>query len=443
LPDSFGRERNHWRFKTLRGNEEGSPDAVTEDSTESSDFSQAGSLRIRAVALAIVLAVAFALTLNRGFAGQIQHDVFFSLTLAGCTLIFLSVRSWREFPQVVGVGLLLGAVQVLALKSPVRVLPAFAFLGLGSLVLLAARRIWSTAEERQLLQDATLPPLLFLLLGYVGSGPLEMTARLHPKTLDWFLYSFDQSLGVQLSFKLGQLVLPSHLLTRVMVVAYYGLPLVIMFTYARQLLRNRKLAMTAFLAFVIAGPLGVVFYNLVPAGGPGNLFGSQYPFDPLTTEQLRQLPIQALVIPGPRNAFPSLHLAWALLVWWYSEGLSRWSKALFVVFLVGTVFSTLCLGEHYFVDLVAAFPFALMIQAACALNVSNLSTRTLVPLGTGAMLMVGWMVLLRWGLPLMWINPLVPWVLVAGTISLTILLQRRLRPLLPSPPAGARSLEGL
>lgn len=395
------------------------------------------------MALATVLVVAFFLTLNRGFAGQIEHDAFFSLTLAGCTLVFLSVRPRREFPQAVGLGLLLGALQIFALKIPFKVLSAFAFLGLGSLLLLAARRIWSSAAERRLLQDATLPPLLLLILGYVGSGPLEMTARLRPKTLDWYLYSFDQSLGVQLSFKLGQLVLPSHLLTRVMVVAYYGLPLVIMFTYARQLVRNRRLAMTAFLAFVIAGPLGVVFYNLIPAGGPRNLFGSQYPFHPLTTEQLKQLPIQALVIPGPRNAFPSLHLAWALLVWWYSEGLSRWSRTVFFLFLVGTVFATLCLGEHYFVDLVTAFPFALMIQAACALNVSHSNTRSIVPLVTGAMLMVGWMVLLRWGLPLVWINPAVPWLLVAGTISLTVVLQRRLRPLLSGPPVGGASLGGL
>lgn len=391
------------------------------------------------MALAIVLAIAVGLALTRGFAEQIERDIFFALTLAGCTLIFLSVRSWREFPQAIGVGFILGGLQMIVLKTPFRVLPAFAFLGLGSLVLLAVKRIWSNGDDR-LLQDATLPPILFLILGYLGSGPLVMTARLHPKTLDWFLYSFDQSLGLQLSFKLGQIVLPSHLLTRVIVVAYYSLPLAIMFTYARQLVRNRKLAMTAFLAFVIAGPLGVVFYNLVPAGGPRNLFGSEFPFHPLTTEQLRQISIEPLMIPGPRNAFPSLHLAWALLVWWYSAGLSRWTKAVFIAFLVGTVISTLSLGEHYFVDLVTAFPFALMIFAACGLNASQSNMRRIVSLITGAMLMVGWMVLLRWGLPLVWINPAVPWLLIVGTIVVTVVLQRRLHPLLPNPTVDARCL---
>ena len=392
------------------------------------------------MAVAIVLAIGLGLALTRGFAEQIERDIFFALTLAGCTLILLSVRSWREFPQAIGVGFVLGGLQMIVLKTPFRVLPAFAFLGLGSLVLLAVKRIWSNGDDRQLLQDATLPPILFLILGYLGSGPLVMTARLHPKTLDWFLYSFDQSLGVQLSFWLGQIVLPSHLLTRVIVVAYYSLPLAIMFTYARQLVRNRKLAMTAFLAFVIAGPLGVVFYNLVPAGGPRNLFGSEFPLHPLTTEQLRQMSIQSLVIPGPRNAFPSLHLAWALLVWWYSDGLSRWTKAVFIAFLVGTVISTLSLGEHYFVDLVTAFPFALMIFAACGLNASQSNMRRIVSLITGAMLMVGWMVVLRWGLPLVWINPAIPWLLIVGTIVVTVVLQRRLHLLLPKPTVDARCL---
>jgi hypothetical protein len=189
--------------------------------------------------------------------------------------------------------------------------------------------------------------------------------------------------------------------------------------------------MAAFLAFVIAGPLGVVFYNLVPAGGPLNLFGSKYPYDPLTVEQLRHLPIQALTIGGPRNAFPSLHLGWALLTWWYSEGLSRWERVACFSFLVGTVIATLGLGEHYFVDLVTAFPLA--IQAACTPNVPISNARRVIPLIAGVAMMLGWMLLLRWGLSLFWINPIIPWSMTAFTIWLTLSLQARLRPLSLNP----------
>jgi hypothetical protein len=145
-----------------------------------------------------------------------------------------------------GTGLVLVGLQLAVLRAPLKALPAFALLGLSSLLLLAVRRIWSSGQERQLLYDSLVPPLLFLLLGYFGSGPLALVGRLHPKTLDLFLYSFDQSLGVQLSFKVGQVVLASHLLTRVTLGVYYMLPLVIMFTYARLLVRDRSLAMMAF-----------------------------------------------------------------------------------------------------------------------------------------------------------------------------------------------------
>lgn len=370
------------------------------------------------------------LALNRGFYEQITDNIFFSLTLAGCAIVFLSVRPLREFPQVVGVAVVLCGLHLAVLKVPPKALPAGALLGLSSLVLLVVRRIGSSGQQRQLLQDALVPPLLFLLLGYFGSGPLALTAHLHPKTLDLFLYSFDQSLGVQLSFKVGQVVLASGLLTHTMLGVYYMLPLVIMFTYARLLVRGRTLAMMAFLAFVVAGPVGVVFYNLIPGCGPGYLMGSKFPFEVLSTQQLRQLPLEVLPVAGARNAFPSLHLGWALLAWWYSKRLSRGTRLAMAIFFIGTVFATLGIGEHYFVDLVAAFPFALMIYAACALNVPISTPRRIVALGAGLGMMMGWVVVLRWGLPAMWISPVIPWLLVTATIVLTLFLLARLRPLL-------------
>ncbi len=403
--------------------------------TEGSESNLAADRKIPAfasgAAILVCAVIVCALTLNRSFYDQISRDIFFALTLAGCTIVFLSVRPLREFPQAVGITLVLVGMQFAILKVPFKILPASALLGLSSLFLLAVRGIGlgghGAGRERQLLYDAFVPPLLFLLLGYFGSGPLALTFRLHPKTLDLFLYSFDQSLGVQLSFKVGQVVLSSHLLTRIMLGVYYMLPLAIMFTYARLLVRDRTLAMTAFLAFLIAGPVGVVFYNLIPGCGPGCLMGGKYPFEMFSTQQLRQMPLQSLLEGGARNAFPSLHLGWALLALWHTECLSRRARIAMAIFFVGTVFATLGLGEHYFVDLVAAFPFALMIQAACALKIPIANPRRMVPLVAGFGLMVGWVAVLRWGLPVVWISRVLPWLLVAGTIAVTLILQARLR----------------
>jgi hypothetical protein len=54
-----------------------------------------------------------------------------------------------------------------------------------------------------------------------------------------------------------------------------------------------------------------------------------------------------------------------------------------------------------------------------------------------------WVLLLRWGLladwgELIWVSPVIPWLLVAGTIFVSLWLQVRLRPLLFDPVDGAR-----
>jgi PAP2 superfamily len=416
---------------------------VMEDLTQDLQSKLLRSRAGRAVAQAVVVTATCALAVSPGFHAQIADNTFFSLTLAGCTIVFLSVRPLRDVPQVVFVWLPLVGLELAVLRVPLRILPALALLGLSSLFVLTVRRIWSSGTDRRLLHDALVPPLLFLLLGYFGSGPLELVSRLHPKTLDLFLYSFDQSLGVQLSFKVGQIVVTWHPLTRAALGLYYALPLVIIFTYARLLVRDRNLAMMAFLAFVIAGPVGVVFYNMVPACGPGYLMGTGFPFEMLPASHLSQFPLEALPVAGARNAFPSLHLGWALLALWYSECLSRRTRVAMAIFAVGTVFATLGLGEHYFVDLVAAFPFALILYAASALNVPITNRCRIAALVAGVAMLMSWVVLLRWGRALLWlnsfwVNSFVSWALVAGSISTSLFLRARLRPLLFAPVDQAR-----
>jgi hypothetical protein len=395
--------------------------------THALDSKLTGTRWIAATALAVVLLTVSAAALNRSFCEQIEGSIFLSLTLASCAAVFLSVRPLREVPQLVCVALFLLGLQHFVLKNPPRPLPALALLGLGSLLLLAVRRLWSAGKEEQLLHDSVVPPLLFVLLGYFGSTPLAIIDRLHPRTLDLYLCSFDQSLGLQLSLIVGRVVLPSPLLTRTALVGYCVLPIAIMFAYGQLLPRQRSLAMAAFLASIVAAPAAFVSYNLIPACGPVYLLGSRFPLAPLPTAQLTHWPLEAVSVSGPRNAFPSLHLGWALLLWWYAERLSLPAKIILAVFLAGTVFATLGLGEHYFVDLVVAFPFALTIQAACALNVPLSNKRRSAPLVAGLVLMLGWVVLLKWGLPLVWINPTIPWLLVVATIGLTLFLQARLR----------------
>jgi hypothetical protein len=120
-------------------------------------------------------------------------------------------------------------------------------------------------------------------------------------------------------------------------------------------------------------------------------------------------------------------MAWVLLAWWNSKGLSRWIRVIALAFVIFTVFATMGIGEHYFVDLVVAFPFALMVQALCwyRLPFQNGSRRQAFLFGTFASL--AWMALVSFATPFFWISPVIPWAMVIGTVSISIFLMHHLQ----------------
>jgi membrane-associated phospholipid phosphatase len=93
---------------------------------------------------------------------------------------------------------------------------------------------------------------------------------------------------------------------------------------------------------LLAGGIGCwFFYWLFPAIGPG-WYDWLHP---------------AAVAPAPRNCMPSMHMAWALLV---AVNARHWGlKITFSIYAAMMAFATLGLGEHYFIDLLAAVPYAI------------------------------------------------------------------------------------
>jgi PAP2 superfamily len=176
----------------------------------------------------------------------------------------------------------------------------------------------------------------------------------------------------------------------------------------------------------VTGPLGVMFYNMLPACGPIHLFGGAFPWHPLVAADARRLRVVPILLKGARNAIPSLHMTWVLLVWWNSRGLPRWVRAIALAFVWFTVLATLGTGEHYLVDLVVAFPFSLMVQALCtySLPFRGGERRTAFLFGTFATLI--WLALLSYATPLFWISPLIPWAMIVATVSSSVFLWRRL-----------------
>jgi PAP2 superfamily len=144
--------------------------------------------------------------------------------------------------------------------------------------------------------------------------------------LDLYAYSFDGSLGFQPSFVVGRWFQDYPVVQAVGRFTYYSLPLAMALVYAAHLRLRKTAPLFIFEIFMAAGLLGYFLYLTFPAAGPVYLVGSAFPGFPLSLSDLRALPLRTIPISVaiPRNAMPSLHLTWALLIWFNSKPLRVW-----------------------------------------------------------------------------------------------------------------------
>jgi hypothetical protein len=373
-------------------------------------------------------AIVLALAVNAEFYKYSIVDVFMALAL-GAAFVTLSVMqpSWMNFASVAVCSVVLAEIDYRVMGFRPRVMAPFAFVGLSSLAVLGARTIWARNRERTLLLYALLPAVASLGSEYLSPILMRATEALHPKTLDLYLYSFDCSLRIQFSFLVGQMFARHEWLNFAGTVFYIALPLPLALVYAANLRLKGPDAFPVMLAFLATGPIGILYYNLVPATGPIHIFGQNFPWHPLSTPQAMNLILETLAVKGPRNAIPSLHMTWVLLVWWNSKGLARWIRAVALAFVIFTVLATLGIGEHYFVDLIVAFPFALMVQSLCLYSVSLRQSCRGTALLFGTLVSLAWMALVSFATPFFWLSPVVPWTMVIATISASSFLAHRLQ----------------
>lgn len=250
-----------------------------------------------------------------------------------------------------------------------------AFLGLSSILILA----WRGFRNPESLPDfllAAFAPVSMIAITFA----LWWTTALQPATFDAQLAAFDRMLGLDFSAEARALVSGAAWLSALCQIVYAALPLAmaILIAHARHWKDTRLLA-----SFAAAGAAAFVLYQICPATGPAHT-GPQ----------------------APRNALPSLHATWALLLYLRASTISLPARIAAAVFLVITLVATLGLGEHYLIDLVVAVPFTLAIHAAVRKR-----WWIAVPAMAGV---VGWLVLLR-------LNPPFPaplaWSLVAATLA--------------------------
>lgn len=382
---------------------------------------------LRAGLSVALLGVILTLSANWTFYYESMANAYLSLALGSAVIVLVILRhSWLDLLWVITGGLVLAVLDYRILDYKPFFMAAFSFAGLAALAVLGVHTLWAKPQDRKLFLYGFVPAVLFVASEWTASYLLDFTEAMHPKTFDLFLYSFDSSLRVQISFLTGQFLLQNLWLRTASLAIYIGLPLPLALVYASQLRRQKEKALAVMIAFLATGPIGVLCYNMLPACGPVHLFGPAFPWNPPTTTDAMHLGVVPVLLKGPRNAIPSLHMAWVLLVWWNSRGLARWVRAIALLFVCLTVLATLGTGEHYFIDLVVAFPFSLMVQSLCSYSIpaSNADRRAAFVFGAFGTLL--WLGLLSFSVKMFWISPLIPWAAIAATIVPSIILWNRM-----------------
>lgn len=215
-----------------------------------------------------------------------------------------------------------------------------AILGLFALFLSV---VWMLRDER----DKTRPILVVALTLNLFFG-LLMTffmgnegSRL-PWKYDLILLNLDQSLGIStasIARSLQVFRIP------LMVVYQWMVPMMICwFLVTRKQTQGGSIVL-AYVGELIAGP---ILYAIVPGCGPVYAFGQNWLHPVAVTPHLIQLV-------GMPNAFPSLHIATAMVFVLFAPG-KLW-RGVALVFLSGTLLATLASGEHYVIDLVPGLAF--------------------------------------------------------------------------------------
>jgi len=204
----------------------------------------------------------------------------------------------------------------------------------GPVIILATLPLRKDPEKRW--QDAV-TVIGFTVYLSIATEVHLVLLRSTPQTLDVALLRADRALGFDV-FAFGEAIGRHRLVTNILAIGYTLLSAVIGLAWIAE--QNRTLRR----AMLLAGCGCFVFYAAFPAVGPGHY-------------DWRALAPEAIV---PRNCMPSMHLTWAFLL--AINARSRWLAAALWFYAAIIAVSTVALGEHYLIDLIAAVPYTVAAQ---------------------------------------------------------------------------------
>jgi hypothetical protein len=258
---------------------------------------------------------------------------------------------------------------------------------------------------------ATAPWKVLALIVFFAAEPLSngvMNAEKHafPLKYDYFLQALDQTLGLT-AFMVARHLAEWH--KAVLFAIYQSLSLAMIAWYTLHLILKNGNPRQLLYSYLLTYFLGPSLYLIVPACGPRHAFGVAFPWG--------QPSVGLMLTPlnyWP-NAMPSLHVATALLLLFFSAR-NAVLRAVAWVYLAGTILGTLAF-EHYVIDLVVAVPYACFAFTAARSRFKA----AMAYLG----LVLAWLLLIRTETPVMIAHPLVLRVAALATICAVPAVARR------------------
>jgi len=271
---------------------------------------------------------------------------------------------------------------------------------------------------------AALTALVPLGMTNAAFGLSAVVRRLTPLTYDGALYALDAALKIPLSKMLGIAFAKLAPLAAISLISYALLPGAIAAglgyeQYNLERGKARGVGVNLLLAYAVSGTLASLLYLLCPGTGPSHIFRDAFP-SALPDPGILPLNLAAFAPLSPRNAMPSLHFAWAVMLWRSVKGARPSLRRGAAAFACLTALATVGSGEHYVIDLIAAVPFLVALEALTAHRVIPF-TRRIGPIALGVTFYGLWIVIARNGqlmIPYLYDNTALARVLAVATLVL-------------------------
>jgi hypothetical protein len=305
-------------------------------------------------------------------------------------------------------------------------------LSIGYGFLLAALIDFALHREWRRVVLAVLVPLGMTNAAF---GLQAIVLKATPLTYDGALYALDGALNVPISRLTGEIFNAIPFLAAISLIAYALLPGGIAAglayeQYSIERKAERGVGANLLLAYTISGTVAAIFYLICPGTGPAHAFPRAFPHE-LPSINSVSLGLAPFAPHSPRNAMPSFHFIWAVLLYRSTLGARRILRLGAALFALFTIFATIGSGEHYVVDLIVGIPVMVALEAAAAHRVVRSFTRVRA-FTLGGLLYAVWMTLVRAGqvsIPFLLSQQGVMWTLALASLAAPLCVALRRYPM--------------